>query len=67
MQATLVQHSPRLMEEKILKNQVSERYKRFKKCRENVENDERNGRPRCHRTDENILKKCGIWFIQIDV
>jgi hypothetical protein len=31
--------------------------------RENMEDDERSGRPRCHRTDEDVLKtaECGAF------
>jgi len=43
---------------------VLEWHKRFKECRENVEDEERSGRPRSHhRTSE----KCRNWCIQTDV
>jgi hypothetical protein len=38
------------------KSRVSEWHKRSKEGRENVEDDERSGRPRSHRADENIEK-----------
>jgi hypothetical protein len=43
------------MGEKLWKSQrVFELHKRFKDGRENVEDDDRNHSPRCHRTDENV-------------
>jgi hypothetical protein len=38
------------------KSCVFERHKRFKEGCENVEDDEKSGRPRCHNTDENFGK-----------
>jgi transposase len=35
------------------KSSVSEWHKRFKQGREDVKDDERTGRPKTHRTDEN--------------
>jgi hypothetical protein len=55
MQVALAQCSPRLMGETLQKkSSVSEWHKRGKKvgC-ENVEDDEKSGRPRSHRIDEN--------------
>jgi len=40
--------------EALKKSSVSEWHKRFKEGRENVEDDERSGHPRSHRTDENV-------------
>jgi len=51
--------------EAMKKSSVSERFKRFKGSCENVEDDERSGHPRSHRTNENA-EKCRIWCIQID-
>jgi hypothetical protein len=36
------------------KSNVSEWHKQYKEGRENVEDDESSGRPRSHRTDENV-------------
>jgi hypothetical protein len=35
---------------------VFERHKRFKECREDVKDGERIGRPKSHRTEENVGK-----------
>jgi hypothetical protein len=40
--------------EAMKKSSVFEWYKRFKVCREYMEDEERSGRPRSHRTDENV-------------
>jgi hypothetical protein len=45
--------------EAVKKSCVFEWHKVFKDGHENVEDDEKNGRPKCHRTDENV-EKCGI-------
>jgi hypothetical protein len=38
---------------------VFEWLKRFKDGQEDMKDDERTGRPKTHRTDENVGKKCG--------
>jgi hypothetical protein len=38
------------------KSSVFEWYERFKEGRKDVKDDERNGRPKTHRTDENVEK-----------
>jgi hypothetical protein len=44
-------------EERVMKNScVSEWHKRLKEGRENVEDVERSGHPRSHRTDGNVEK-----------
>jgi hypothetical protein len=43
---------------------VFERHKRFEEGFENVENDERSGCPRSHRTNENVEKV--TWCILVD-
>jgi hypothetical protein len=43
-------------EEAMKTSSVYEWHKRFKEGRKNMEDDERNGRPRSHRTDENVAK-----------
>jgi hypothetical protein len=55
MQVTLVQHSPRLVREKLGKV-ISEWHKWFKEGCKNAENDERSGHPKFHRTNENVEK-----------
>jgi hypothetical protein len=42
--------------EAMKKSSVFECHKRFKNGRKHVEDDERCGRPRSHRTDENVKK-----------
>jgi hypothetical protein len=42
--------------EAVKKSSAFEWYKRFKEGRENVENDEKSGRSRSRRTDENVGK-----------
>jgi hypothetical protein len=42
--------------EAMKKPRVSERHKRFKGSRENVEDDEKSGCPKSHRTDEKVEK-----------
>jgi len=42
--------------EAVNKSSVSECHNRLKECREYVRDDERNGRPRSHRTDEDVEK-----------
>jgi hypothetical protein len=55
MQATLEQRSLMFMGEGMWKKiQCFEWHKRYKEGSENVHDDERSGRPRSHRTDENI-------------
>jgi hypothetical protein len=52
---TLVQCSPRSRGEEL---SASEWHEQLKDGRENVENNERIGRPRSHRTDEKVKK---VW------
>jgi len=49
-------------EEAMKKSSVFEWHKWFKEGHENVEDDERSGYPRSHRTNENV-EKCRIWCI----
>jgi hypothetical protein len=51
--------------EAVKESSVFEWHKRFEDSCENVEDDDRSGHPRSHRTNENA-EKCRIWCIQID-
>jgi hypothetical protein len=54
MQVTLVHFSSRPVGEKLLKGSSVLMHKRFKEGRQNVEDAKINGRPKSHRTDENV-------------
>jgi hypothetical protein len=51
MQLTCTVLSEAYGAEAMKKSSVSEWHKQFRVCRENVEDDERTGRPVCHETD----------------
>jgi hypothetical protein len=56
IQLALTQCSPKLLGEAYGKSDVFEWHKQYRNGRKNVEDDERSGRSRSHRTDEDAEK-----------